>query len=65
VVVVEDHFRNGGLGDAVGSLLAGRAEMLHLAVDELPRSGEPQELLEKYGISAGHIERAVKQIIKN
>ena len=62
-VVVEDHFRNGGLGDAIAALLAGKAILQHLAVDELPRSGEPQELLEKYGISAAHIERAVKQLI--
>ena len=63
VVVVEDHFRSGGLGDAVASLLAGGADILHLAVDELPRSGEPQELLEKYGISAEHIKQAVKKLI--
>jgi len=62
-VVVEDHFRNGGLGDAVASLLKGEVEMIHLAVDDLPRSGEPQELLERYGISAGHIVRAVKRLI--
>jgi transketolase len=62
-IVVEDHFRSGGLGDAVASLLGGRAELDHLAVDELPRSGEPEELLDKYGISAAHIVKAVKQII--
>ncbi len=63
-VVVEDHFRSGGLGDAVASLLSGKADIKHLAIDELPRSGEPEELLEKYGISAKHIEGAVKQFIK-
>jgi len=63
-VVVEDHFRSGGLGDAVASLLSGRAEFKHLAVDDLPRSGEPEELLEKYGISARHIKQAVKQFLK-
>jgi transketolase len=61
-VVVEDHFRSGGLGDAVASLLSGRTELIHLAVDQLPRSGEPEELLDKYGISARHIVRAVKKI---
>jgi transketolase len=64
VVVVEDHFRSGGLGDAVSALLAGQADILHLAVDELPRSGEPQELLEKYGLSAEHIKQAVNHLIK-
>ncbi len=63
-VVVEDHFRSGGLGDAVASHLAGKAELIHLAVDELPRSGEPEELIEKYGISARHIAQAVKRLIK-
>jgi transketolase len=63
-VVVEDHFRSGGLGDAVASLLSGKADLVHLAVDQLPRSGEPQELLEKYGISAKHIKQAVKHLVK-
>jgi transketolase len=62
-VVVEDHFRSGGLGDAVASLFGGTAQIAHLAIDELPRSGEPQELLDKYGISAPHIQQAVKQLI--
>jgi transketolase len=63
-VVVEDHFRRGGLGDAVTSLLNGSAEMVHLAINELPRSGEPDELLTKYGISATHIKQAVKKLIQ-
>jgi transketolase len=63
-VVVEDHFRSGGLGDAVASLLGGSAEIIHLAVDELPRSGEPDELLDKYGISARHIMQAVKKLVQ-
>ena len=64
VVVVEDHYPGGGLGDAAASALAGKAEIRHLAVYDLPRSGEPEELLEKYGISAGHIKNAVKTIIR-
>ena len=62
-VVAEDHFRSGGLGDAVASLLNGTAQLAHLAIDDLPRSGEPQELLDKYGISARHIQQAVKKLI--
>ena len=64
VVVVEDHFPNGGLGDAVAMALSGKAEIVHLAVEDLPRSGEPDELLEKYGINAKHIKAAVKRILK-
>ena len=63
VVVVEDHFQNGGLGDAVAQALSGKAEIVHLAVKGLPRSGKPEELLDKYGIDANHIKRAVKELI--
>ena len=60
VVVVEDHFAAGGLGEAVAGALAGKARIVHLAVRELPRSGKPDELLDKYGISARHIADAVR-----
>ena len=63
IVVVEDHFAEGGLGDAVAAALAGQAKMVHLAVRESPRSGKPNELLEKYGISTDHIVTAVKSIL--
>ncbi|MGA2587275.1 MAG: transketolase [Candidatus Aminicenantales bacterium] len=59
-VVVEDHFEAGGLGEAVASALAGRARIKHLCVRELPRSGKPDELMDRYGISARHIIAAVK-----
>jgi len=63
IVVVEDHYAEGGLGDAVASALGGLAEIVHLAVRELPRSGKPEELLDKYGINARHITAAVKALI--
>lgn len=63
-VVVEDHFKNGGLGDAVAHALAGKAEISYLAIGELPRSGKPEELMDRYGISAPHIKKAVKELIK-
>jgi transketolase len=62
-VVVEDHYAGGGLGEAVAAALAGKAVLRHLCVRELPRSGKPEELLEKYGISAGHIVQAVKELV--
>ncbi|MBN1225343.1 MAG: transketolase [Candidatus Aminicenantes bacterium] len=61
-VVVEDHYADGGLGDAVCTALSGDAEVVHLAVRELPRSGKPDELLDKYGIGAKHIRDAVKSL---
>jgi transketolase len=63
VVVVEDHFPAGGLGEAVAAELAGSARIVHLCVRELPRSGKPDELLEAYGISAPRIRQAVENLL--
>jgi transketolase len=63
-VVVEDHFPNGGLGEAVALALAGSAKIVHLCVKDLPRSGKPAELMETYGISASHIIKAVKDLVQ-
>lgn len=56
----------GGLGEAVCSALSGEGGVTvkRLAVTTLPRSGPPDVLVEKFGISSKHIEEAVKQIIK-
>ncbi len=62
VVVVEDHYPSGGLGCAVIQALAGKADIIHLAVKSLPRSGKPEELLDKHGISAKHIIEAVEKL---
>jgi transketolase len=62
-VVVEDHFLNGGLADAVSSALGGRAMVFPLGIKELPRSGKPQELLDAYGISARAIQAAVRELL--
>jgi len=62
-IVVEDHFESGGLGDAVAAALAGQAALKHLCIRELPRSGKPGELLDKYGISARHIVGAAKEFL--
>jgi transketolase len=63
VVVVEDHYEGGGLGEAVAAALSGRAAVKHLCIRDLPRSGKPDELMDKYGISSGHIVQAVKEIL--
>ena len=62
VITVEDHYSAGGLGDAVSEALAPAGVAVHrLAVREIPRSGQPEELLDRYGISARHIAAAVRQ----
>jgi transketolase len=61
VITVEDHYSAGGLGDAVSVAVASVGAAVHrLAVGEIPRSGQPDELLDRYGISARHIVEAVK-----
>jgi transketolase len=66
IVTVEDHFPEGGLGDAVLAALAEKDEhprVLKLAVREMPRSGKPEELMNAYGIDAEHIEAAARQLV--
>lgn len=65
LIVVEDHYREGGLGEAVMAALADQTDIkiVHLAVQEVPRSGTPTQLLSKYGIDAQHIATAVEQLV--
>ena len=60
IIVVEDHYEQGGLGDAVLEVVGNQARVVKLAVREIPRSGPPEALIEKYGISSGHIVAAIK-----
>jgi transketolase len=61
VITVEDHFAEGGLGEAVRSALADSSAKVHcLAVRKRPKSGKPDELLDDEGISANAIIKHVK-----
>ena len=63
VITVEDHYPEGGIGDAVAGALSTEGIQVHkLAVNQLPHSGKPQELLAKYGIDAEAISRKVKEL---
>jgi len=60
LITVEDHYAGGGVGDAVAAAVATEGfTVKRLAVREIPRSGTPDELLDRYGISARHIVAAV------
>ena len=64
LITVEDHYREGGLGDAVLDAVASEGIKAHkLAVSSLPRSGKPEELIEVHGISAASIARKVREIV--
>jgi transketolase len=61
MITVEDHYANGGLGDAVAEAVWDQwFKVQRLAVREIPRSGPPDVLIDKYGISARAIVEAVK-----
>ena len=64
IVVVEDHWPEGGLGETVLSALAGEElAFAHLAVREMPTSGKPDELLAAAGIDAEHIAAAARRLV--
>jgi transketolase len=64
VITVEDHYPEGGLGDAVAGELSMEGVRVHkIAVRELPHSGKPEELLAKYGLDSAAIIRKVKSLI--
>jgi transketolase len=66
VVTVEDHWPEGGLGEAVLSELASFEGQLHvtkLAVGDMPTSGKPAELLAAAGIDAEAIAAAARALV--
>lgn len=65
-VVVEDHYYEGGLGEAVLSATAMEKNVIvkHIAVPTLPRSGPPTALLDLYGLTAKHIINATHEVLK-
>ena len=63
VITVEDHYSEGGLGDAVAGELSEFGVRVHkLAVYGLPHSGKKDELLSKYKIDAQAIVEKVKAL---
>src|SRR5574338_40705 len=66
VVTVEDHFPEGGIGDAVLEVLTddpARPRVVRLAVTAMPGSATPAEQLEAAGIDANHIAEAARTLV--
>ncbi|MGQ0743074.1 MAG: transketolase [Acidimicrobiales bacterium] len=66
VVVVEDHWPEGGLGEVVAAALAAAgigAKFTHLAVREMPGSGKPDALVAAAGIDRASIADAVRKLL--
>ncbi|MGM0365485.1 MAG: transketolase [Actinomycetota bacterium] len=63
IITVEDHFAEGGLGEAVCSALSRRGSPVHImAVRKVPKSGKPEQLLDFEEISSESIVEKVKGI---
>lgn len=61
IITIEDHFAEGGLGEAVAAALSGaRARIYSLAVRKMPKSGNTDELLNYEEISKEAIIKKVK-----
>src|ERR1700691_839345 len=67
LVTAEDHWPEGGLGEGVLHALAAAgappAKSKLVAVNGMPHSGKPDELVDAFGISARHIVEAVKSVL--
>jgi transketolase len=67
LLTIEDHWIEGGLGDAVLAALAGEGDpsgtVVRVAVTEMPGSGTPEELRDWAGISAGRIADRVRSLL--
>lgn len=64
LITIEDHFADGGLGDAVRAALYDRPIRVYsLAVCKMPKSGTQRELLDYEEISAPYIVSKVKDIL--
>jgi len=63
VITVEDHYAEGGIGEAVAAALSDVATpVFSLAVCKLPMSGKPEELLAYEGIDAAAIVHKVQEL---
>jgi transketolase len=64
VITLEDHYAHGGLGDAVQSALATEGIPVYkIAVTEIPHSGKPEELIERFGISSKAVIAKVRKLV--
>ncbi len=64
VIITEDHYKEGGIGEMLMTELSGSGIVIKsLAVKEIPHSGSPEELLDKYGINAKAIVSEAKKIV--
>jgi transketolase len=67
IVTAEEHLEHGGLGSTVARVIAGHRSvpMEFVAIkNTYAKSGRAEELLQRYGLTAGDIEQAVRRVVK-
>lgn len=67
IVTVEEHQIHGGLGSAVSELVSGHFPVPIKIIginDQFGESGEPKELLEKFGLTVDNIKQGVIQVLR-
>uniref|UniRef100_A0A8C8DGH1 Transketolase n=1 Tax=Oncorhynchus tshawytscha TaxID=74940 RepID=A0A8C8DGH1_ONCTS len=67
IITVEDHYYEGGLGEAVCSAVVNETgfNVHRMAVAHVPRSGKPTELLKIFGIDRDAIVQAVRKMLSS
>ncbi|HRZ43257.1 MAG TPA: transketolase C-terminal domain-containing protein [Bacteroidales bacterium] len=68
LVTAEEHQRSGGLGSAVAEVVTGCPNPVPVVrigmEDRFGESGSPEELMEKYGLTARHLILAVRKMLR-
>ena len=66
IVTAEEHYINGGLGSLVAQTVGRTASVPveMVALDRYAESGKPDQLLAKYGLTPGDVERAVRRVLE-
>lgn len=66
MLVVEDHYENGGIKDSISSALSTNKQIIvdGLGIKEIPRSGTPFELVARFGIDSKAIVVKVKEMLR-
>lgn len=65
ILTVEDHYKAGGIGEAVaGALAQSTTPIYSLYVNKIPRSGKPEELLNHENINAAAIVKKIQSILR-
>jgi transketolase len=63
ILTVEDHYYDGGIGDAVAAAVSPEGVRVHkVGVEKVPRSGKPDELLDAHGLSAARIAEKIRSL---